>query len=141
VIDLKNCIDFANENKLCYLATTEGDQPRVRILGFWYADESGFYLQTNGLKEMHKQLRTNPRVEICFYKHAAPMGTMLRLSGKVEFIYDIKLKEKVMTDRPFLKNFGLSAESKNLVIFRISHGNANFWTMENSLKPKEILEF
>jgi pyridoxamine 5'-phosphate oxidase len=45
-MDFKDCVDFANETKTCYLATVEGDQPRVRALGMWYADETGFYFQT-----------------------------------------------------------------------------------------------
>ena len=43
-------IQFANENPVCYLATAEGDQPRVRVLGFWFADETGFYFQTASIK-------------------------------------------------------------------------------------------
>jgi hypothetical protein len=49
--------------------------------------------------------------------------------------------EKVLIDRPFLKSFEVTGESPKLVLFRISHGQANFWTMENNLKPKEIIEF
>lgn len=38
-MDFKDCINFANENKTCYLATVDGDQPRVRALGMHYADD------------------------------------------------------------------------------------------------------
>lgn len=69
------------------------------------------------------------------------IGTMLRIAGKVEFVDDIKLKEKVINDRPFLKDFGITPQSPGLIIFKISHGQAFFWTMENNLKPKEIIEF
>ena len=44
-MDFKDCVKFANDNKTCYLATADGDQPRVRALGMWYADETGFYFQ------------------------------------------------------------------------------------------------
>ena len=66
---------------------------------------------------------------------------MLRISGKVEFLNDIVLKEKVLNDRPFLKSFGLTIESPGLIIFRIAHGEAHFWTMQNNLKPKEFIQF
>ena len=69
------------------------------------------------------------------------IGTMLRIAGKAEFVNDLALREKVLNDRPFLKSFGLTVESPGLVIFRIAHGQAHFWTMENNLKPKEIIEF
>jgi pyridoxamine 5'-phosphate oxidase len=140
-MDIHDCIKFSNENPICYVATTDNDQPRVRALGFWFADETGFYFQTSFFKEISNQLKKNPRTEVCFYKHEGMIGTMLRISGKVEFIHDLKLREKALTDRPFLKSFGLTVDSPNLVLFRLAHGKAHFWTMENNLKPKEIIEF
>jgi len=140
-MNIQDCIKFSNENPICYLATADGDQPRVRALGFWFADETGFYFQTGSVKEFPKQLQKNPNTEACFYRHEGMIGTMLRISGKVEFLDDIKLKERVLNERPFLKNFGLTVSSPGLIIFRITHGQAHFWTMENNLKPKEIIKF
>jgi pyridoxamine 5'-phosphate oxidase len=136
-----DCIKFTNENPICWLATVEDDQPRVRALGFWFADETGFYFQTASIKEFPHQLKKNPKTEVCFYKHEGMIGTMLRISGKVEFVDDMTLKEKVIYDRPFLKTFGVTADSPKLILFKIAHGQAHFWTMENNLKPKEFLEF
>lgn len=138
---IHDCIRFTNENPICYLATAENDQPRVRALGFWFADESGFYFQTGSVKEFPHQLEKNPKTEVCFYKHDSMIGTMLRISGEVEFLNDTKLKERVLNERPFLKNFGLTINSPGLIIFRIPHGKAHFWTMEDNLKPKVIFEF
>lgn len=140
-MNIQDCISFANENKLCFLATTEGDQPRVRALGFWFADETGFYFQTGSVKDLYNQLRNNNKAEICFYKHEGMIGTTLRVAGSVSFIHDRYLKEKVLGERPFLKEYGLTVDSPGLIIFRIAHGQAHFWTMENNLKPKEIIEF
>jgi uncharacterized pyridoxamine 5'-phosphate oxidase family protein len=138
---LLDCIKFANENPVCSLATIENDQPRVRLLGFWFADETGFYFQTSIVKEIPGQLKKNPNTEICFYKHEGAIGTMLRVSGKVEFLDDISFREKAFADRPFLKSFGMTVNSPELFLFRVRHGKAHFWTMENNLKPKEIIEF
>jgi pyridoxamine 5'-phosphate oxidase len=140
-MDIQDCIKFANANPICSLATVENDQPRVRLLGFWFADETGFYFQTSTTKEIPEQLKSNPRTEVCFYKHEGMIGTMLRISGKVEFLSDIKFKEKALADRPFLKSFGITIDSPRLVLFRIGHGQAHFWTMENNLKPKEFINF
>lgn len=138
---IQDCIRFTNENPVCYLATTEGDQPRVRALGFWFADETGFYFQTASMKEIPGQLEKNPKTEACFYKHEGSLGTMLRIAGKAEFINERAMKERVLEERSFLKSFGLTPDSPELIIFRISHGEAHFWTMENNLKPKEIIKF
>jgi len=140
-MNLQDCIKFTNENPICYLSTVDKDQPRVRALGFWFADETGFYFQASSNKEFCKQLKLNPKTEVCFYKPENMIGTMLRISGEVEFIDDIKLKEKVLNDRPFLKDFGLTINSPALVIFRIAHGKAHFWTMKNNTIPKEVIEF
>jgi pyridoxamine 5'-phosphate oxidase len=138
---IQDCIKFSNENPICYLATVENDQPRVRALGFWFADETGFYFQTSSIKEFPLQLKKNPKCEACFYKHEGMIGTMLRISGQAEFVNDIKLREKAFNDRPFLKSFGLTIDSPGLILFRIAHGQAHFWTMESNLKGKEIIEF
>jgi len=45
------CIRFANENPVTYLATVDGDQPRVRAFAMWFADASGFYYHTGTGKE------------------------------------------------------------------------------------------
>lgn len=140
-MNIHDCIKFANENPICFLATADKDQPRVRALGFWFADETGFYFQTSTVKEFTQQLEKNKKTEVCFYKHSGMIGTMLRLAGEVEFVNDIKLKERVMEDRPFLKSFGLTIQSPELIIFRLSHGEAHFWKMETNMKPKEIIEF
>jgi uncharacterized pyridoxamine 5'-phosphate oxidase family protein len=141
IMKIQNCIKFSNENPICYLATTEGDQPRVRALGFWFADKTGFYFQTTSFKEFPRQLEKNPKVEACFYKHEGMIGTMLRISGKAEFVDDIKLRERAMNDRPFLKSFGLTVDSPKLLIIRIAHGKAHFWTMDKNLAPKEYIDF
>jgi pyridoxamine 5'-phosphate oxidase len=137
----QDCIHFANENKLCFLATSESNQPRVRALGFWFADETGFYFQTGDMKSLYHQLKANPKTEVCFYKHEGLIGSMMRISGEVEFVNDPVLKEKVLHERPFLKSYGLTVNHPGLIIFRIPHGSAHFWTMEDNLKPKDVICF
>ena len=140
-MNIQDCIQFANANPVGYLATVEKDQPRVRALGMWFADETGFYFQSASVKEFPHQLEQNPKTEVCFYHHEGLIGTMLRIAGSVEFLDDRTLSEKALNDRPFLKSFGLTVESPGLVLFRITHGQAHFWTMENNMKPKEVIEF
>ncbi len=138
---IQDCIDFANKNRVAWFATAEGQQPRVRALGMWFADESGFYFQIGGMKEIYKQLKKNPLIEFGFFEPGGAAGKTLRISGKVEFLNDPELKRKVLVDRPFLKNFGMSEESPDLIIFRVAKGEAHFWTMETNLNPKEIIRF
>ncbi len=138
-MNFQDCIKFANENSLCFIATAEGDQPRVRALRMWFADEKGFYFQTESVKAIYKQLQKNNKVELCFHAPGQGAGTMLRVSGKVEFLDDTALKSKVLQDRPFLKGIGIKTpEDPLLVIFRVYCGEAYFWTMANNMKESEI---
>ena len=41
-----DCVRFANQHMLCAVATCDRDQPRVRMLGMWFADAHGFYFST-----------------------------------------------------------------------------------------------
>ena len=135
---LQDYTKFANEEKVCYLATTEGDQPRVRGFLMWYADESGFYFHTGATKSVCKQLRANPKIEVCFYRYKnAGEGTMMRICGKVEFIENQELKEKLFNERPFLKKIG-EGDPNLLQIFRIYTGEVYFWTMADNLIESEI---
>lgn len=139
-----DCITFANENPLCHLATIDGDQPRVRAFSCWFADSTGFYFQTVSMKEVSNHLINNPKIEICFLHTDNILGPMLRITGEVEILDDPKLRKKVLIDRPYLYDFGVSGNSSELIIFRIAHGEAHFWSlndMEDSLRPKNIIKF
>ncbi|MDP4209919.1 MAG: pyridoxamine 5'-phosphate oxidase family protein [Bacteroidota bacterium] len=140
-MNIQDAIRFANENPICFLATAEDEQPRVRALGFWFADETGFYFQTGEVKEMVNQIRNNPNIEVCFYKPGPNAGETLRVAGKAEFVTDIELKKKCLVDRPFLKMMGIDFDSPALIIFRIAKGKANYWNWEVNLKPKEYITF
>ena len=131
-MDFKDCINFANKVKDCSVATVEGDQPRVRMLGLWFANEEGFYFQIWTFKEIYKQLKANPKIEICFYSEQKDIPyRMMRVSGEIEFIDDIALKGKVLEDRPFLKELGAEGpDDPKLVIFRIAHGEAFLWPVK-----------
>jgi uncharacterized pyridoxamine 5'-phosphate oxidase family protein len=137
----KDCIDFANETKMCFLATVDGDHPRVRAVELWSADATGFYFYTGSIKPFYAQLRKNPRTELCFYKPGQGAGRMMRIEGMVEFLDDAGLKEKLIAQRPFLKDYGYTAGDPRLIMFRVAHGKAHFWTFETNLKPKEEIDF
>ena len=136
----QDCIQFVNENPTAYLATIDGDQPRVRILLTWFADESGFYFITLSPKEMYKQLKLNPKVEICFYNNPADLNSakQMRLTGKVEFLTDEATVAKAYEARAFLEQIVGRAVKQYVVPFRITTGEAHFWTMMDILKEPEL---
>ena len=138
--DFKDCVKFAKANPTCYVATMEGDQPRVRALGLLFADKTGFYFQAYTVKAIYKQLKANPKVEIYFYAPAKEgLGKAMRVSGKVKFIDDVKIRAKCLEDRPFLKLFGIEKpEDPRLLVLQVYTGEAYFWTMADNMKESEI---
>jgi pyridoxamine 5'-phosphate oxidase len=141
-MNFEDCLKLANENKTAYVATVEGDQPRVRAMLMWFADKTGFYFQTGTMKALCGQLTKNPKVELCFFDpKVKPSGMMLRVSGKVEFIEDKALKKKAFEDRPFLKALGMTEDSPAMVIFRVAKGEAYFWSMQTNFEPKQYIKF
>ena len=71
-----------------YLATAEGDQPRVRPFGTIMVYEGKLYIQTGKVKPVSRQLAANPKAEICAFKD----GKWIRVSG--ELIEDDRLEAK-----------------------------------------------
>ena len=61
-MNFEECIQFANEHPICSIATVDGDQPRVRMFGMWFADKYGFYFGTMKTGNIYQQLTVNPKV-------------------------------------------------------------------------------
>ena len=140
-MEFQDCVTFANENPVTYFATEENGQPRVRPIGLWFADKTGFYFQAQTVKAFCKQLQNNKRVEVCFHAPASEgqPGTVMRVTGEIEFLDDAALKKKVLGDRPFLKDMGIeSPDDPRLAVFKIHKGEAFFWSMEYSMRESEI---
>jgi len=132
------CVKFANENPVTYIATMDGNQPRVRAFGMWFADETGFYYHTAISKNVWKQLTQNPNVELCFFAPGDGAGKTMRVAGSIEPISEIYLREKLIKERPWLPDTGITgATDPKLVVFRIAHGEAYFWTMEYNMREAE----
>jgi pyridoxamine 5'-phosphate oxidase len=134
-MDFKDCVEFANENKTCYLATVDGDQPRVRAMGMHYADDTGFYFNTESTKALAKQLEKNQKVELCFFAQ----GKVLRASGRIDFIDDLDIRKRFYDERGFLKDIGVKGpEDPFLMVFALRKGEAFFWTFADNLKEAEL---
>lgn len=135
----EECGRFANENPTCFLATIDGDQPRVRGMQLLFSNEKGFYFTTGSIKDMYEQLKKNPKTEICFFSQKE-FKTM-RVEGKVEFITDMKEKEEIFSKVAWLKSIVGTHDNSMWTPFRITKGRAYFWTMATNLEKKVFIEF
>jgi len=138
-MSMKEYTDFANNNQVSYLATIDGIQPRVRGMMLWFANPDGFYYHTSNTKNLYRQLSKNPHVEACFFNNNEQTGMkMMRVAGMAEFIEDERLKNQLLEERPFIREMSGDPNVPNLVIFRISHGEAYFWTMADNMKEGAV---
>ncbi|HSW59001.1 MAG TPA: pyridoxamine 5'-phosphate oxidase family protein [Dehalococcoidales bacterium] len=127
-----------NANPMCYMATAEGNQPRVRAMGMYKADETGIYFQAWKIKDVHKQIEKNPAVELCFNTKD---GKQIRVSGKFEIIEDLALKKEVEAKRPFMTPIIKGRGGYEVVaIYRMQKGKATVWTMAENFTPKNYIE-
>ena len=140
---LKEVLLFANQNPTCWLATNEGDQPRVRGMLMWFADETGFYFHTGTVKRLYQQIQQYPKIEAAFIRNANdPINfEMLRVAGVVEILEDKELEKRLLEERPWLNDNIENANSDTkLGIFRITNGSANIWNMSYNLKERDMPE-
>ncbi len=85
---MKRVYDFLKKAEVYYLATVEGDQPRVRPFGTVNEFEGKFYIQTGKVKSTSRQLAVNPKAEICAFTE----GSWIRVA--CELIEDDRFEAK-----------------------------------------------
>ena len=76
---LQKVINFLDDAQTYYLATLEGDQPRVRPFGTALIYKDRLYIQTGKVKPVSHQLAANPKAEICAFKD----GKWVRITGEL----------------------------------------------------------
>jgi uncharacterized pyridoxamine 5'-phosphate oxidase family protein len=139
-MNLQDCIKFASENPICFVATAEGDQPRVRVIALWFANEDGFYWGILSPKNVYKQLKVNPKVEVCFYDNLSDSlnAKQMRVTGEVEFVDDPELQKKAAEEGAPIEQLIGKPLGHLWKVFRIHSGEAFFFTLKDTLKEQEL---
>ena len=119
---MQEVYDFLKAAETYYLATVEGDQPRVRPFGTYVLFEDKLYIQTGKVKPVSKQMEANPKVEICAFKD----GTWLRVAAEVVRDDRIEPKEAALEQFPNLKEIGYAADDDNMNVLYLKNATATF---------------
>lgn len=114
-----------------YLATVEGDQPRVRPFGTVEIFEGKLYIQTGKKKDVSKQLQANPNAEVCAFNG----GTWLRVSGKLVRDDRYEAKKHMLDNYPQLQAM-YSADDDNTEVLYFEDATAVFASFTEA--PKVI---
>ena len=89
---MERVCQFLKEAGVYYLATVEGDQPRVRPFGTAHIFEGKLYIQIGKVKPVSKQLVENPKAEICAFKD----GAWLRVAGELVNDDSVEAKKSML---------------------------------------------
>ena len=105
---MQEVLDFLKKAGTYYLATADGDQPRVRPFGTAHIFDGKLYIQTGKSKPCAKQMAANPKIEIC----AMSEGKWIRIAAKAITDDRLEAKQSMLDAYPSLKD-RYSAEDDN----------------------------
>lgn len=116
---MQEVCEFLKKCGTYYLATVEGDQPRVRPFGTANIFDGKLYIQTGKSKEVSKQIQKNPKVEIC----GMAEGKWIRVAGELVRDDRVEAKQSMLDAHPSLKNM-YSAEDDNTEVLYFKNATA-----------------
>ena len=122
---LKDCGTF-------YLATIDGDRPRVRPFGVVDIFEGKIYIQTGNVKNVFKQMQKNPKIEICAISKDE---TWMRVSATAVRDNRIEARQHMLDNNPSLKKM-YAADDGNCEVLYLKDATATFYSFTQ--KPKTI---
>lgn len=118
---IDNVAQFLRDAQTYYLATVEGDQPRVRPFGTVLLYGGRLYIQTGKSKDVSKQLARNPKAELCAFKD----GVWLRIAGELVNDDDRAVKVAMLEQYPELQAM-YSADDDNTQVLYFRNAAATF---------------
>lgn len=118
---MQEVYEFLKKCGTYYLATVEGDQPRVRPFGTVDIFEGRLYIQTGKVKDVSKQLQANPKAEICAFAD----GKWLRVAGRLVRDDRVEAKRHMLESYPSLQAM-YSAEDDNTEVLYFTDATATF---------------
>ena len=130
---MKRVLDFLKKAEVYYLATVEGDQPRVRPFGTINEFEGKLYIQTGKVKPTSKQLAANPKTEICAFKD----GAWIRVACELVEDDRFEARKSMLDAYPNLRHMYDENDGNTQVLY-MQNATATFCAFG---KVPEVVEF
>lgn len=111
--------EFLKKCGMYYLATAEGDQPRVRPFGTIDVFEGGLYIQTGLKKPVAQQMIANPKIELCAFSE----GKWIRVTADAVLDENIEAQKHMLASYPELAGMYQPGDG-NTAVFRLENGTA-----------------
>ena len=116
---MERVVKFLKDAEVYYLATVEGDQPRVRPFGTAHIFEGKLYIQTGKVKDVSKQLLANSKAEICAFKN----GEWIRIAGELIEDDRVEARQSLLDAYPSLQKM-YAADDGNTQVFYFRNATA-----------------
>lgn len=116
---MERVVKFLKDAEVYYLATVEGDQPRVRPFGTAHIFEGKLYIQTGKVKDVSKQLMANPKAEICAFKNSE----WIRIAGELIEDDRMEARQSMLDAYPSLQKM-YAADDRNTQVFYFRNATA-----------------
>ena len=110
---MKEVYEFLKDAKTYYLATIDGNIPRVRPFGTIDLFEDKLYIQTGKSKDVYKQIEKNNNVEICAFNN----GKWIRINGKLKVDDRIEAKRHMLDNYPELRGMYSELDDNTVVLY------------------------
>lgn len=129
---MKEVYEFLKSCGAYYLATVEGDQPRVRPFGTVDLFEDKLYIQTGKVKAVAQQMKAHPKVEI---SAMAQDGRWIRITAEAVLDENIKAQEHMLDAYPNLKAM-YTPDDGNTEVYYLKNAVAQICSFTDA--PREI---
>ncbi|MCL1817270.1 MAG: pyridoxamine 5'-phosphate oxidase family protein [Clostridiales bacterium] len=123
--------EFLKKVGTYYLATTDGNQPRVRPFGTINLFEGKLYIQTGKKKDVVKQIKANPKVELSAFDGE----TWIRIAATLVEDNRVEVQESMLAAYPELQGM-YAVNDGNNVVYYLKDATATFYTFSG--EPKEV---
>ena len=130
---MKRVYDFLKKAGTYYLATADGDQPRVRPFGTVNEFEGKLYIQTGKVKPVSRQLAVNPKAEICAFSG----GEWIRIACELVEDDRFEAKKSMLDAYPNLRHM-YDENDGNTQVFYMQNATATFCAFG---KEAEVVKF
>jgi len=128
---MKTVLEFLKKAGTYYLATVDGDQPRVRPFGTINLFDGKLYIQSGRKKEVAKQIKANPKVELSAFDGE----TWIRVAAKLVEDDRAEAQESLLQAYPQLRN-RYAVNDGNNIVYYLKDAVATFYTFKG--EPKEV---
>ena len=123
-------LQVVQSDRFPYLATVDGDQPRLRPVSPVKTDQFTVYVANLRSYQKTVEIEQNPRVELCYMSDA---HDQVRITGIAEVIRDQPLLQEIWDANPLLRQYLGTVDNPELILYCVQPSRVRFmreWALD-----------